>query len=446
MVRHYRASTQDEPRRQQQLRLTDLGYLSRGADAEGRQRRPTLFDLLAFRAVEGLSNDELYITMPAEQFRLTDAALLGPAPEFARLKLGAPAADSLNGQFHALQVLQQLLAFRLTDKANPTALADADFQRLEFVNQHAALENQSALYRAALARAAETYQALPIAAEFRAAEAAAWQEEDPAKAHALAVAVEKQFPKTRGAQQAAALRRQLERVDLSFTTEDVLLPSQPWLLKLTVRNAPRLYATAYRLRSAQVLRQLERPELYESKTWQQRYARALAATPAAAWTLDVPGPADFRTHTVQQAGPALPLGQYLIVLSTAPANPTKEQPGTVTATSQVQVSALSYVRRSAPDADGPELLVLHRQTGAPLAGVRVLPFFQFYNQSKRQYQRQRGEARTTSAAGAGPDSGWVENERKHAAAGGPVYSGPGLVADDGEHGLLRPASQPIRGG
>ena len=399
VVSHYRASTQDEPRRQQQLKLADLGYLTRGADAEGRQRRPTLFDLLAFRAVAGLSNDELYITRPAQQFRLTDAALLGPAAEFARLQLAAPAADSLNGQFHALRVLQQLLAFRLTDKANQTALADADFQRLGFVNQHAALENKAALYRAALTRAAATYQALPIAAEFRAAEAVTWQEQDPAKAHTLAVAVEKQFPKTRGAQQAAALRHQLERVDLSFTTEDVLLPDQSWLLKLTVRNAPRLYATAYRLSSAQMLRQLERPELYENKTWQQRYARALAATPAAAWTLDVPGPADFRSHTVQQAGPALPLGQYLIVLSTAPANPTKEQPGAVTATSQVQVSVLSYVRRSAPAADGPELLVLHRQTGAPLAGVRVLPFFQFYDQSKREYQRRRGEARTTSAEG-----------------------------------------------
>ncbi|MBT2558065.1 hypothetical protein J7E24_09735 [Hymenobacter sp. ISL-91] len=399
VVNHYRASTEEEPRRQQQLKLTDLGYLSRGADAEGRQRRPTLFDLLAFRAVDGLSNAELYITRPAQQFRLTNPALFGPAAEFVRLPLEAPAADSLNGQFHALRVLQQQLAFRLTDKANPTALADADLQRLEFINQHAALENQQTLYRAALARAAATYQALPIAAEFRAAEAAAWKEQDPAKAHALALAVEQEFPKTRGARQAAALRQQLERVELSFTAEEVLLPNQPWLLQLTVRNAPRLYATAYRLSSAQVLRQLERPELYQNKTLQQRYARTLAAKPAAAWTLEVPGPADFRSHTVQQAGPSLPLGHYLIVLSTAPANPTKEQPGAITATSQVQVSQLSYLRRSTPDADGPELLVLHRQTGAPLADVRVLPFFQFYNQPKRQYQQRRGEAQTTSTTG-----------------------------------------------
>ncbi|MCA8831518.1 alpha-2-macroglobulin family protein [Hymenobacter pini] len=399
VVQHYRASVQDEPRRQQQLKLSTLGYLSHGGSAEGRKLRPTLYDLLAHRAVEGLGNDELYITKPAQQFELTDAALFGPAPEFARLKLTAPLADSLNGQFHALQVLQQLLAFRLQDAGNPAALADADRLRLEFVHAHATLANNTELYRTALARAAETYKALPISAELRVLEAGTWEETDPAKAHALAVAAEQQFPKSRGAQQAKALRQRLERLELAFTTEEVLLPNQPWQLRLTVRNAPRLYAAAYRVSNAQVLRQLERPELYENKTWQQRYARALAAQPAATWTLDVPGPQDFRSHTVQHAGPALPLGHYLIVLSTAASNPTKEQAGVVTAYSQVQVSELSYVRRSADRTEGPELLVLHRQSGVPRPGVQVLPFFQYYNQSRREYLRRRGERLTTNAEG-----------------------------------------------
>ncbi|WP_170170195.1 alpha-2-macroglobulin family protein [Hymenobacter perfusus] len=399
VVQHYRASVQEEPRRQQQLKLATLGYLSRGGSAEGRALRPTLYDLLAHRAVEGLGNDELYITKPAQQFELTDAALFGPAPEFSRLKLQAPPADSLNGQFHALQVLQQLLAFRLTDAGNPAALADADRLRLEFVHQHAELPTKTELYRVALARAAETYKALPISAELRVLEAGTWEETDPAKAYELVVAAEKQFPKSRGARMAAAMRQRLARMELAFTTEDVLLPNQPWLLRLTVRNAPRLYATAYRISSAQVLRQLERSELYENKTWQQRYARALAAQPAAAWALDVPGPQDFRIHTVQHAGPALPLGQYLIVLSTAASNPTKEQAGAVTAYSQVQVSELSYVRRSADRTEGPELLVLHRQSGAPRLGVQVLPFLTTYNQSARRREVRRGQPQQTDAQG-----------------------------------------------
>jgi len=399
VVEHYRASVQDEPRRQQQLKLATLGYLTRGGSTEGRKLRPTLYDLLAHRAVEGLGNDELYITKPAQQFELTDAALFGPAPEFARLKLTAPQADSLNGQFHALQLLQQLLAFRLTDAGNPAALADADRLRLEFVHEHATLATSTELYRTALARAAETYKALPISAELRVLEAGTWEETDPAKAHTLAVAAEKQFPKSRGASQAAAMRQRLERMELAFTTEDVLLPGQPWQLRLTVRNAPRLYATAYRVSNAQVLRQLERPELYENKTWQQRYARALAAQPAATWTLDVPGPRDFRSHTVQHAGPALPLGHYLIVLSTAASNPTKEQAGAVTAYSQVQVSELSYVRRSADRTEGPELLVLHRQSGVPRPGVQVLPFLTTYNQEARRHQVRRGQPTQTSAEG-----------------------------------------------
>ncbi|NVO31069.1 alpha-2-macroglobulin family protein [Hymenobacter lapidiphilus] len=402
-VRHYQSSVADEPRRQQQQQLAELGYLSRGADAAGLARRPTLYDLLAFRAVEGLGNDELYLTKPAQQFRLTDPELFGPAAGFARLQLDAPAADSLNGQFHALQVLQQLLVFRLQNAAtHPEALAAADLQRLEFVQQHATLENKTELYRAALRRAAESYRATAVAAELGAAEAASWEEDEPANAHALALAVEKQYPKSRGAGQAAALRQRLERVEVGFTTEAVLLPGQPWLLQLTVRNAPRLYATAYRISHAQQLRQLEGPELYQNKTLQQRYVRALATKPATTWTLEVPGPADFRSHTVQHAGPALPLGRYLIVLSTAPTSPTKEQPGIITAYSEVPVSELSYLRRSAAVNDGPELLVLHRQSGAPLPGVRVLALAHKYNQFDKirgatNYVRQAPQ--TTDAKG-----------------------------------------------
>ena len=165
VVRHYRASVQDEPLRQQQLPLAALGYAVRGGDATGRARRPTLYDLLAQRAVEGLGNDEFYITRPAQQFELTQPALLGPAADFARLALAAPAADSLNGQHQALRVLQQLTSFRLR-APNPAALAAVDLQRLAFVRQHAAFANPDSLYRAALLRAADTYRALPISAEF----------------------------------------------------------------------------------------------------------------------------------------------------------------------------------------------------------------------------------------------------------------------------------------
>ncbi|GAA4006258.1 alpha-2-macroglobulin family protein [Hymenobacter fastidiosus] len=399
VVQHYHASVQEEPRRQQELPLKQLGDAVRSGDAEGRALRPTLYDLLAHRAVEGLQNDEYYVTKPAEQFELTRPALFSPAAEFARLRLTAPPADSLNGQFHALQVLRQLTVFRLADTRNPAALADVDLMRLRFVREHAAMANEDSLYQAALARAAETYSALPISTEFMAEQAESLAESQPARAQELAMAAEKRFPKSRGAQQARALRQRLEAVELSFTTEAVVLPNQPWLLKLNGRNVNKLYATAYRVSTAQAVRRLEREGRYDENSFRKTYARALTNSPAATWALDLPGPADYQSHLVQHAGPALPLGRYLIVLSTTADNPTKERAGVTTAYALLDVSELSQVRRGGADSEGPELLVLHRRQGQALAGVAVLPFWQYYDQPTRTYQQRRGAVLTTTVEG-----------------------------------------------
>ncbi|MBG8552765.1 alpha-2-macroglobulin family protein [Hymenobacter guriensis] len=413
VVRHYRASVKEEPGRQQQLPLARLGYAVTGGDVESLTLVPTLYDLLAHRAIEGLGNDEYYVTQPAEQFKLTNPTLFGSAAEFAQLKLTTPLADSLNGQYHVLLVLQELTAFRLREAANPAALADVDLARLRFVREHAEMPDQDALYEAALVRAIDTYRALPIASRFMFEQANVLRETNPAKARELALAAEKAYPKSLGAQQARNLRLGIEAVALHFTTEEVVLPNKPWLLKLEVRNAPQLYATAYRVSSAQVVRHLEQVNP-KPRTWQQRYARVLAAKPAAAWTLPVAGPADYRAHSVQQAGPALPLGHYLIVLSTAADTPTKDKPGVSTEYGELHVSELSLVRRNANTQSGPQVLVLHRQSGQPLAGASVLPFMQYYDQPSRNYKQRRGTNVTTDAEGqAQVAMGMVTGENIH---------------------------------
>ncbi|WP_438831786.1 hypothetical protein, partial [Hymenobacter coccineus] len=113
IVRHYFQSVEDEPQRQLKTTLVALGDLATGGDAEGRALRPTLYDLLAQRAIAGLQNQELYLTRPEQQFQVTDPKLFGSAQEFAALKLGAPATDSLNGPLLALRLLQRLTAARL---------------------------------------------------------------------------------------------------------------------------------------------------------------------------------------------------------------------------------------------------------------------------------------------------------------------------------------------
>ncbi|MDF7813321.1 alpha-2-macroglobulin family protein [Hymenobacter sp. YC55] len=442
IVQHYQASVADELRRQQQLQLKTLGYAIRGGNTEGRALRPTLYDLLAHRVVDNLQNDEFYVTRPADQFELKSPVLFGSAADFARLPLQAPKADSLNGQFYALRVLQQLTTFRLTDSKNLAALADVDLKRLRFVQQYTTLANKDSLYQAALARTAEVYKALPTSTEVLLELANHFSETEPAKAREITLQAEKRFPDSYGAQQARVLRQRLEAAELRFTTEEVVLPQQPWLMRLNVRNAAQLYAKAYRVTIAQEIRRLSQGNYYQESDLLTAYARALTAKPAATWVLTMPGPADYKNHTVQHSGPALPVGHYLVVLSSTDENPTKKQEGVTTAYARLSVSELSELRRSSVKQNGAEMLVLHRQSGQPLAGVQALPLLQYYDQKAKSYKQRRGDAQTSTAEGQVqiPVAQLVENNTVLRAVLFSRGADSLLVQDGGYYGPRQPRS------
>jgi hypothetical protein len=384
IVRHYYQSVEDEPQRQLKTTLADLGDLAAGGDAEGRALRPTLYDLLAQRAIEGLKNQELYVTRPEQQFQLTDPKLFGTATEFAALRLLAPDADSLNGQLHALHLLQRLTASRQQlAPENLAALADVDLQRLDYLRSLTEGTDLAPEYAAALARMAETYRALPISTEFMWRRAGALEATDRVAAVALAREAEARFPKSHGAARARQFREQIERPEVAFSASDIVVPGQPWRLDLTVRNVTGLHAWAYRIS----LKEWEKSGEYDEKnrTVAQRYARALRAKPAATWAVPVPGhPQDYKEQKFAVAGAALPVGYYLVIISNQAANPTKKQAGAVTSYGFVGASELSALNKHDPSDTGAlRLLLLNRQNGALLPGVQAQATYSHYNHNRR---------------------------------------------------------------
>ena len=401
IVRHYEQSVVD-PARQLKTTLAQLGDLATGGDAEGRARRPTLYDLLAQRAIVGLQNQELYITRPAQQWQPTDPRLFGSAAEFAALKLTAPAPDSLNGPLRALQLLQRLTAARLA-AGNATALADVDLQRLDFLRGLTQGTELADEYEPALARLAETYRALPLSAEAVARRAQARRDAgDNGAAVALTRAAEARFPQSRGAARARQLRAEIERPELAFTAADVVVPGQPWRLDLTTRNVAALHAWAYRI----TLGEWEQGAGYDpQRPLNKRFARALRAAPAATWAVPVPAPLlDYKEQKLAAAGPALPVGYYLIFISnkarlSTDAAALSAQVGTVTAYALVGASQLSAVHRADAGTGATSLLLLDRQSGAPLAGVPNQAAFNGYNRPRQRNDRRLGPVLPTDATG-----------------------------------------------
>ncbi len=402
IVRHYYLSVEDEPQRQLATTLARLGDLAAGGDAEGRRLRPTLYDLLAHRAIEGLQNQELYLTRPEQQFQITEPKLFGSAQEFAGLRLLGPGPDSLNGQLHALHLLQRLTASRQQlAPQNLAALADVDLQRLDYLHgltQNTDLADQ---YGPALALMAETYKALPISTEFIERRAELARDSTPVAAVALARAAEAKFPKSRGTARARALRGQIERPELSFSAAEIVVPGQPWRLNVTARNVAELHAWAYRI----TLKEWVKAGRYDERAIAKQYAHVLRTKPAAAWAVPVSAhPLDYEAHKLAAAGAALPAGYYLVLLSnratlSADAAAPAAQAGTVTAYAVLGASELSAVNRTNLQTGISALLLLHRQSGAPLAGIAAQATYTMYNRGKSRQESRLGAVIISNANG-----------------------------------------------
>src|SRR5690606_6996690 len=97
------------------------------------QSRPTLFDIVAHRALEYFITDERTLNSP-EVFIINNPEAFSNAENFIKIEFHS--ADSASLHVKALQIFQEILKFHINSE-NKTALIEADLMRLNFVNHSA---------------------------------------------------------------------------------------------------------------------------------------------------------------------------------------------------------------------------------------------------------------------------------------------------------------------
>src|ERR1044072_2531240 len=112
-----------------------------------RHLRPTLFDLLAHRALDYFKNNERNIKKAADAFEINDDIAFADAKEFMGHKFTT--TDSLSLQFKALQLYQRLLKLHAPDATNHVFI-DVNLARIQYVRSNAVIEKKETLYTQAL--------------------------------------------------------------------------------------------------------------------------------------------------------------------------------------------------------------------------------------------------------------------------------------------------------
>ncbi|HVU57123.1 MAG TPA: alpha-2-macroglobulin family protein [Puia sp.] len=325
--------------------------------------RPTLFDLLAHRALEYFKTDEQYLTQPENIFELDDPSVFTEAATFVQLIFKTP--DSLSLHYKALQLFQQLIRFHLND-TRPDALLDVDIERLTFVHNYAVMDEKESAYLAALRALTDRWGQEPVAAQ-------AWyllaldastkagnhnSTQDTAgrygyvTAKAICEKVLMQKDSSEGKSNCAGLLVSILRQSIKAEMEDVNLPEQPMRALITWRNLSNIHG---RIVSVDLSKAIGP---YRDDFWKK-----LLRSPAIrTFHQPLPATADYQSHSSEIKVDALPIGEYALIVD---ADSTFDLSDKHMAMVYFQVSGISYI------SNGNDVFVLNRQTGKPIANATV---------------------------------------------------------------------------
>lgn len=291
----------------------------------GIELRPTVFDVLAERAVSHFTNTRTHLSVPINPFRLIDTSLFEAAEIFTKHTFVS--TDSISPDYHIVRLLQDWLSLHINDN-EPRALIDIDLLRLDYVFQNSPLKYKKRYYKTALEYLSTKYPRLPANAEFnyRLAQMLIesgnkWDgksekgKNDLKDAYEMASNAYNKFPGSFGGANCKSLIQQLAAPVLNVQLESVYNINKPMLGFISYKNLSefhyRIIKSDDNIRKAieQILNKQGQPDVYE-------YLRKLKYIQTDQATM--PDPKDYREHSVEFMMKGLLSGEYLILFSSDP--------------------------------------------------------------------------------------------------------------------------------
>ncbi len=359
-----------------------------------RYLRPTLYDLLAHRALDHFKSDERDISRPAYSFEIKVEEAFAPVDEFVKHKFSTKDSASLHHK--AILVFQTLLAFHEND-TKPDALIDADIERINFMNQFGVMENKGTLYIQALKNIGKKYSDNPAFAQasFMIAQeiynkASQPSQQDSTYPYTVRQAKEmldviiKKFPASEGGINAKNLLNQILHPQINLTTEKVNVPGLPFRTLVTYKNFKTIYFRVIELTpqlKKEVTKNYDNDKIFQTLTT----AKSLKN-----WRQELPLADDYLSHSVEVKIDALPVGEYALIGSASDNFILDKNP---LAAQYFYVSDISFIN------SGLQYFVLNRTSGQALAGAKVQVWNQQYDYNSRENKLIKKELLTTDKNG-----------------------------------------------
>ena len=348
--------------------------------------RPTLYDLLAHRAIDHFMNERSFLTEPAYAFQIDRADAFADWDVFQNLKFESQ--DATSGKWLAINLFQKLIRHHAQDNtggetARKARLFDVDMRRLQFVYNNSVHENRDALYRDALQNLYKKAQGHPSQSEIAHQLAFFLYYQDgqnkPERAKAAVSICEEAIrlhPDSRGAQMCRQLLAQIKSPELSAVVEQAVLPDQHSLLRVNFKNISKVYV--------KVVRSDFSWNKFNRMQWEERIPYLLSLPEVQRKDWDIPDPADYQQHSIELAIDPLPFGEYYVLVSD---NPDFRETNGHVSTVGMTVTRLAIVQANQRNTF--VYIAADRLNGAPLEKVKLDFFEQIYRTNQPELRLQK---------------------------------------------------------
>jgi uncharacterized protein YfaS (alpha-2-macroglobulin family) len=344
--------------------------------------QPTLYDLLANRALAYYASDYNVHSLPQQTFVANNPDYFAEAQAFSKLTIRTD--DTLSPVYLSLKTYQDLLRFHL-DKSNfgllfgkanddITALVEVDLRRIAYLKDKGRYVDNDKMYEEALIGMSQAYKSydhnaavllrlgglyLDMGAKWR-NDKNKENKSGYAKAYEMYERMTAEYPGQLSSN-AQALKENILYRELEIRFEETQLPGKPFLALLNYRNIETLYKTVYKLTKEQAIDYIynvRRDDLPD-------FIQTLKAEPFKE-QLKFPAQTDYQYYTTEIGMAPYEKGFYLIIVSDS------ENPSASSSTynsSLLQISSLAAQDRMINRAM--TVVVTDRETGEAVPWAKV---------------------------------------------------------------------------
>lgn len=355
------------------------------------QLRPTVFDVLAHRALEFLSNSANELPKATREFEFMGITGLSEAEQFSKTRFVW--ADSSDTRYQTILLYQELTRRRLRDSL-PDGLIDLEIRRYKYARSITFAEDTDSVYQQQLRQLTRRYTPYPASdlphyelADFL------YQQGEYIAAKQQCDSMPSGSWSTRGALSCLALRDRIFAKELHLTVPQTIQPEKPFLVSVSFRNVARLYC-----------RLIAVPHTEPNETYLHRYyddkkfAQLLTQKPLTAWSVELPLSTpvlDYKTHRVEIQAPAVPVGKYILLTSE---RENFAQQGNALHYAELTATRLAFSHQD--NGNGTSTFwVMDATTGKPQPSVTVQMYHYLYDNRSSKYQFLRFLTQTTNQNG-----------------------------------------------